>query len=93
MEENPEYIVWFLPAMGTGHTYSALSVYTPFSKPLKSDSCVYRVKGEEAAVRRNYHELIAVMQLVGVTHKNGDVRAVLDRESILAVVPQWKGVI
>lgn len=90
-ESNPEYTLWFID--NNGRHDSVLVVYKKGMSPLKPDACVYRIRGEDDVLRRTYHELLAVMQLAGETLKNGDVRCVLDRESILAVVPQWRRVI
>lgn len=55
---------------------------------------VYSVKGEPDTIKKNYFQLIAVMQLVGETKLEGNyVKAGMDRESILAVVPEWEKVI
>lgn len=89
MEGNPEYEVWFLP--NVSHN-SVITIYRKGASTLH-ESCVYRVRAEEDALRRNFRELIAVLQLAGDTNKVGDVHATLDRESILAVVPQWSKVL
>lgn len=58
----------------------------------------YQVKGDKDAMGRSFHELKAVLDLVGerrLTTNGVDfgVFADLDKESILAVVPQWDKVI
>ena len=95
-EENPKYVVWFVKGSispRSHETHATIAVYKNGKSPLLRDACVYRVKGEIDVIRRTYHELICVMQLVGATHKSGDIRAELDRDSLLAVVPKWKGLV
>lgn len=91
--ENREYVVWFIEGVGVGRRHAALSVYKRGVSPLRSDACVYRIKGEGGVLKKSYTELLAVMQLAGETMKSGDIRCELDRESILAVVPSWRNVI
>lgn len=53
----------------------------------------YSMRGDADIIERNFHELKAVLDLVGEKNRLGSAFADLDRESILAVVPQWGKVI
>lgn len=52
----------------------------------------YSMRGDADVIERDFHELKAVLDLVGEKKLFGAF-ADLDRESILAVVPQWEKVI
>lgn len=52
----------------------------------------YSMRGDAGVIERNFHELKAVLDLVGESKRLGCF-ADLDRESILAVVPQWEKIL
>lgn len=52
----------------------------------------YSMRGDADVIERDFHELKVVLDLVGEKKLFGAF-ADLDRESILAVVPQWEKVI
>ena len=53
---------------------------------------IYRVKGEQAALRKQYPELIAMMELARDVVAAGN-RVILTAEEIVALVPSWKNVL
>ncbi|MNK93200.1 hypothetical protein D3C87_1133500 [compost metagenome] len=52
----------------------------------------YLMRGDADVIERNLHELKAVLDLVGEKRELCSF-ADLDRESILAVVPQWEKIL
>lgn len=53
---------------------------------------IYRVKGGQAALRRQYPELIAMIELARDMVATGS-RIILTAEEIVALVPSWKNVL
>lgn len=86
-KENPEYLVSYVNGRSGMPT---LGVY--IKKPQQHIRAIYQVRAEKEVLDRSYETLFAIMKLAGEVGTGG-FSAVLDRESILAVVPEWEKII